>query len=105
MWKARCEKAELIRRRCGGRARRSRRVRSPCRSSRKLFAFEEMEDLARPREHRGRQAREPANLDAVRAIGAARLEAMQEEDLVADFANRDVVVPERGELVGQLRQL
>ena len=38
------------------------------------------------------KAGQPTHLDPVRPIGPTRLQAMQEEDLVAHFAHRDVKV-------------
>ena len=48
--------------------------------------------VARPRDHRLRQAGQPTDLDAVRPIGAARLQPVQEQDLIADLAHGDVIV-------------
>ena len=66
--------------------------------------FEQSQHLARALDHVARQPGEPADLDSVRSVGAAGLQPMQEQDLLAGFTHRDVEVAERVELVGKLRQ-
>src|SRR4029079_10270341 len=51
------------------------------------------------------QAGQSSDLDAIRAVRRARLQAMQEHDLLARLAYRDVEVAERRKLLGQLREL
>ena len=50
------------------------------------------QNLASPRHYSGWQARESSHLDAVRTIRAARLEMMQEDDVMAELAHGHVVV-------------
>ena len=77
----------------------------PVAGTRELFALQQSKEVARALEERRGQPREPAYLYSIRAIGAARLETMYEQNAIADLAHGHVVVAKRGQLVGQLRQL
>ena len=46
-----------------------------------LLPLEQREHLPRARDHRRRQSRQPADLDAIRTVRAARLQAMEEQRL------------------------
>ena len=70
-----------------------------------VIALERAQDLASPAHHAVRQPRELGDVDAVRAVGAARLEAMEEHDRLAGLAHGDVVVPRVLQLLGELHQL
>jgi hypothetical protein len=64
----------------------------------RALAFEQGKDLARTPQHWRREPSEPANLDAVRAIGTTRLQTMEKQHLrrstlrSSHFTNRDVIV-------------
>src|SRR5687767_12017476 len=89
-------------------ARRGRRrcteTTEPCTAA-GVRALQLAQDLTRARYDRGRQTGEAANLDAVRAVGAARLKSVQEDDVVPDLAHRDIEVDQCVEQIGKLCQL
>src|SRR2546425_4819219 len=70
-----------------------------------MTGLQQLEDLPGTRDDRSGQSREPADVNAVGAVGATRLEPVQEHDLLADLAYRHVEVPDVLELFGELRQL
>src|SRR5438034_6650730 len=57
-----------------------------------MTRFEECEYLPRPPHDRCGKSRQPPHMDAVRPVGAARLEPMQEHDFVPRLAHRHVEV-------------
>ena len=54
--------------------------------------LEQFEHRAGAGEHRRREPGEAADFDAVGAVGAAGLQLVEEEDLIADLANTDIIV-------------
>ena len=58
-----------------------------------------------PRDHGRGQAGQSRHLDAVRAVGAARLHLVEEHDLVVPLAHRHVEVAHPAQPAGELRQL
>src|ERR1019366_2594985 len=84
----------------------ARRSTSP--SSRRgyqLLTLEKFQQDPRAFNDWSRQSREPPNLDSIGSICSSRLEPMKKEDVVPRFPDIDAVVPNRSELVCQLRQL
>src|SRR5438876_11177728 len=67
--------------------------------------FEQLEHLPRSRDDRGGQPREPTDVNSIGAVGAARLEPVQEYDFLADLTHRDIEVADVLELLGELGQL
>src|SRR2546422_4001353 len=57
-----------------------------------MTRFEECEYLPGPPHDRCGKSRQPPHMDAVRPVGAARLEPMQEHDFVPCFAHGHVEV-------------
>src|SRR5690606_40077938 len=77
--------------------RRCRRVCAPAAESRAraaVRALQLVQDLPGPRNDIGGQARQPADFDAVAAVRTARLQVVQEYDIVSDLAHRDIEVDE-----------
>ena len=70
-----------------------------------LGLFEQRQHLARAADHLIGQPGELGNLDAVRAVGGARLHLVQEDDLVVPFAHVDGDVGDAVEAAGERRQL
>src|SRR3970282_1908809 len=66
--------------------------------------FELPQYLSRAFDSAGRQAGQTADFDAVRTVGPTRLKAVQEDNVVADLADRHVAVDEGGKQVGELGQ-
>src|SRR2546429_279404 len=52
-----------------------------------MTRFEQRKHLPRPTHHRRGKPREPPDMDTVGSVGAARLEAVPEDDLVSGFAH------------------
>ena len=67
--------------------------------------FQLGQHFAGPRQHRLRQACELGDVDAVGAIGGARDDAIEEDDLVAPFLDLDGGVGGVREAVGERGQL
>ena len=74
-------------------------------AARQLVLLEAVENLARARDHAGRQARQARDLDAVAAIRSAGHDLAQEHDLVVVLAGRHVVVHDARQGIGQVGQL
>ena len=70
-----------------------------------MSRLEQLEHLPRPRHDRVGQSRQAADVNAVRAIRAAGLEPVQEDDLVPYFSHGDIEVAHVLELLGELGQL
>src|SRR5712691_8746889 len=70
-----------------------------------MTGFQQLEYLPGARDDRAGQSREPAHVNPIGAVGATRLEPVQEHDFLAYFAHRDVEVAEVLELLGELCQL
>ena len=70
-----------------------------------LLALEVGEDAPGARDHRGREPGEPGDLDAVRAVGAARAHLVEEDDLVVPLLDRHVEVRDAGQPLGERGQL
>ena len=70
-----------------------------------LVVLERVENGARARNHRRGHAGEPRHLNAVAAIGSARHDLVQEDDLVLPLARRDVRVYDARQRVGQIGEL
>jgi len=70
-----------------------------------VTSLQQLEDLPRARDDRSGQSREPADVNAIGAVGATRLQPVQEHDFLADLAHRHVEVADVLELLGELRQL
>ncbi len=67
--------------------------------------FEVRQDLARARDDLRRQPRQPRHLDAVAAVGSARDDLAQEDDVVLPLARGHVIVDDARRRIGQIRQL
>ena len=69
-----------------------------CRRHLRALALEQGEDFTRTPQHRRGEASKPADLDAVRAIGTTRLQAMEEQHLrrrslwAGDLSDGNVIV-------------
>ena len=70
-----------------------------------MTSLQQLEYLPGARHDRGGESREPAHVNPIGAVGATRLEPVQEHDFLADLAHRDVEVANVLELLGELRQL
>ena len=70
-----------------------------------VLALERPQHLARPPHHAVGQSGELGHVNAVGAVGAARLEPVQEHDRVAGLPHRHVEVPGVLQPLGQLHQL
>src|SRR6267143_1540441 len=68
-----------------------------------VTSLQQLEDLPRARDDRSGQSREPADVNAIGAVGATRLQPVQEHDFLADLAHRHVEVSDVLELLGELR--
>mgnify|MGYP003694345619 CR=1 FL=1 len=71
----------------------------------KLVALQPVEDLAGANDDGRREAGEPGDLDAVAAIGAARYDLPQEDDVVLPFADDDMEVGHRRERICEIGEL
>src|SRR5690606_36787140 len=70
-----------------------------------LVLFERLQDVARPRDHRLRQAGQPRHLDSIASIGPPGQDLVHEDDVVLPFARDDVRVHRARYRVGQVGQL
>src|SRR5712692_7416345 len=70
-----------------------------------MTSLQQLEYLPGARDHRGGQSREPAHVNPIGAVGATRLEPVQEHDCLADLAHGHVEVADVLELLGELCQL
>src|SRR5262245_60926663 len=66
-------------------------------AARQLILLERSENVARARNHRRRQPREPRHLDAVAAIRSAGENLVQEDDVVLPLPRRDVIIDDPAE--------
>ncbi len=63
------------------------------------------QDLAGALDHAHRQGGQARDFDAVAAVGCARFDAAQEQDLVAGFFHRHMQIADAFELARELGQL
>src|SRR5437773_9239266 len=75
------------------------------RRTNELFAFQKTQEMPRPVQQRRGKARETTDFDAVGSVGTPRFQPVNEENAVAHLSHRNVEVSNRGQLVGQLREL
>src|SRR3989304_3097724 len=70
-----------------------------------LGSLQVLEDLLGAEDHRGRQTREPCDLDAEGAVGTTWFDLPEEDDALLPFLGRDMEVPYPGDVGRQFSQL